>query len=359
MTLEVIKRSEPIYKQIAAHYQDQIAKGILSPGDAIPNTLDLAKQFNVASQTAQNALKELSNRGMIRRVPKLGSFVSEHLHANTMALVCGRSLISESDTRVYSHISFQLSNYLSEQGWNSKVYTPSQPALEGLMIQELERDIRAGLIKSIIVVEMSSQLVPWLKNECTIPWTQAGGNHLKNGQRLSESLYSKMLVEGLDYLKQYGYDRIGLVISTFSMKNVRLIETTLKQLQQQGKDISCIELIHPVDNAPQSGMQATMQRIASGEPMPDAMFVFDDNLTQGVILALLANELTYPQKIGLLTHANKGIELLSPVPLTRFENDSVSLAIENTNNLLRRLRGEEEQPCTLTMKLVPGTSCGE
>lgn len=356
MTLEVIKRSEPIYKQIAAHYQDQIARGVLAPGDAIPNTLDLAKQFNVANQTAQNALKELSKRGLIKRVPKLGSFVSEHLHANTMALVSGRSLISEPDTRSYAQITWQLSNHLSRQGWNSKVYTPVCPPLERLMIQDLERDIQSGLIKSIMIVEMSAQLVPWLKNECKIPWAYASQRKDELNRRDS---YPIMITDGLAYLQQHNYHHIGIVVSNFETRTPKRIEEHVKQLLAQGAFTGQIEYIRPANNAPQSGMKTIMRRIKSKMPMPEALFVVDDNLTSGVILALLANNLNYPEKIGILTHANRGIDILSPVPLTRMEMDPLRIAIHNTDNLLRRLNGEEELDCDTFIRLVPGASCGE
>lgn len=356
MTLEVIKRSEPIYKQIAAHFQEQIAKGVLAPGDAIPNTLDLAKQFSVANQTAQNALKELSNRGLIKRVPKLGSFVSEHLHANTMALVCGRSLISEPDTRSYAQIAWQLSNHLARQGWNAKVYTPVCPPLERLMIQDLERDIQAGLIKSIMVVEMSAQLGPWLKTECKIPWAYASQQLDRHFVR---EHYVQMIDQGLDYLYQQDYQDIGIVVSSFEKATPKRIEERIEQLRDQGKIAGNIEYIRPVNNAPQSGMKSLMRRIASKVPMPDVLFVIDDNLTSGVVLALLANNLNYPEKIGIITHANRGIDILSPVPLTRIEMDPVRIAIHNTDNLLRQLNGEKALDCKRVVHLVPGESCGE
>ncbi|MAX25259.1 MAG: hypothetical protein CMJ19_12230 [Phycisphaeraceae bacterium] len=356
MTLEVIKRSEPIYKQIAAHFQDQITRGILAPGDAIPNTLDLAKEFNVANQTAQNALKELSNRGLIRRVPKLGSFVSEHLNANTMAVVCGRSLISEPDVKIYAQLAWQISNHLSTQGWNAKVYTPVCPPLERLMICELERDVQAGLIKSILVVNMSSQLGPWLDKECTIPWAYASDRNDKN---VFANQYSVMTEMGIDYLIDHGYRNIGLMVSKFETATPKRIEAMVNDMKARGKDIGKIQYIRPVNNAPQSGMKAIAQLAKSRNPAPDALFVFDDNLTSGVILGLLANDLKYPEKIGLLTHANRGMEILSPVPLTRIEMDPVHMAINNTDNLLRRLKGEALLDCEPALRLVPGKSCGE
>jgi DNA-binding LacI/PurR family transcriptional regulator len=356
MTLEVIKRSEPIYKQIAAHYQEQIARGVLAPGDPIPNTLDLAKQFNVANQTAQNALKELSNRGLIKRVPKLGSFVSEHLNAKTMAVVCGRSLISEPDVKVYAQIAWQISNHLSHQGWNAKVYTPVCQPLERLMIRELERDVNAGLIKSILVVNMSSQLGPWLEKECKIPWAYASD---RNHQNIFASQYSVMTEMGIDYLLKHGYRNIGLMISRFETNTPKRVEAMVDDMQARGKDVGNIQFIRPSNNAPQSGMKAIAQLVKSRNPVPDALFVFDDNLTAGVILGLLANDLKYPEKIGLLTHANRGIEILSPVPLTRIEMDPIRLAIQNTDNLLRRLNGEDVLECESSLRLVPGKSCGE
>ena len=102
-----------------------------------------------------------------------------------------------------------------------------------------------------------------------------------------------------------------------------------------------------------------MQRIASQDPMPDALFIMDDNLTSGILMALMANQLTYPEKIGVLTHANKGMEIISPVPLTRIEMDPVRIAINCADNFLRKLKGEAQKDFQCLPKLVVGKSCGE
>ena len=56
-----LKQATPIYRQIILQIEEMIKKGEIKPGSRIPSTFDFARQFNIANQTAQNALKELFN----------------------------------------------------------------------------------------------------------------------------------------------------------------------------------------------------------------------------------------------------------------------------------------------------------
>lgn len=66
----------PQYQRLKAHITDAILSGELKPGQRIPSELDLVKQFEVSRMTANRALKELEQDGVISRVQGVGSFVS-------------------------------------------------------------------------------------------------------------------------------------------------------------------------------------------------------------------------------------------------------------------------------------------
>lgn len=71
-------KSEPLYKQIATHIEDQINTNSLKPGDKIPSETELMEHFNVSRMTARSALSGLVSKGLIRRVKGKGSFVSSN-----------------------------------------------------------------------------------------------------------------------------------------------------------------------------------------------------------------------------------------------------------------------------------------
>lgn len=360
MGLPELRPQEPLYRQIVAHFQERIRCGDLAPGDAIPPTFELARQFKVANQTAQNALRELSRRGLITRRPRKGSFVSPNLKAATIALVCGRSLLTEPDTRVYAQISWHLGKELAVRGYGSKLYTPSRPEEERTMLDDLSRDIRAGAIRAVAVVNESSQIGGWVKDECQVPWQFTGAY---KGKSSSDPGWLRM---GLGYLGQRGYRRVGIVVSSFGRgRELPKFRGELAAAQAWLKASPEVELIVPASNFPEQGMAAILARIDRPAPMPEALFVLDDNVCSGVILGLLSRHLHYPRDLGLLAVANKGIPILSPVPLSCIEWDSLGIARQNVLKLLNLLEGGDASLEAIAaadfnpMQLKEGKSCGE
>lgn len=68
---------EPRYAAIKHFVLNGIAAGALKPGDRLPSESELVEQFCVSRMTANRALRELQNSGIIVRLPGVGSFVAE------------------------------------------------------------------------------------------------------------------------------------------------------------------------------------------------------------------------------------------------------------------------------------------
>lgn len=344
-------RPEPIYKQIAAQFQQNIENGELQPGDSIPSTVELAKQFDVAIQTAQNALQEISKRGLVVRIPGRGTFVTNNLHCNTVALLTGKNMFAESETLIHPKLMIESANYLSSKGWNTKIYTPSIQTEEEQVISELESDIRAGKIKFIIAALMPPRTWEWINKECTIPWIRT-----MEPMGSQKRPYEDMLNLGLPFLEKCGYRQIGLLFP----KHIATLEDDVNDIVKEyvKKNSSPLKTTNyqagSIDS--EHGMQTIMDEITP-KNAPDALFVLDDNLCRGAILALLSKGLTFPDKIGLLTHANEGLSILSPVTLTRIEYSSIQLLHGNIDWIMANINGKTLPMPTPSISLKKGLSC--
>jgi DNA-binding transcriptional regulator YhcF (GntR family) len=65
----------PPYLRIAAELRRRIEDGELRPGDALPSTRQIVRDFGVAMATATKALAALQNDGLARAVPGIGTVV--------------------------------------------------------------------------------------------------------------------------------------------------------------------------------------------------------------------------------------------------------------------------------------------
>nr|WP_244975667.1 GntR family transcriptional regulator [Mycobacterium kubicae] len=68
----------PLHRQLFLVLHDEIDRGVLAPGDALPTEAALGEQFGVSRITVRRALADLAELGYIERRQGVGSFVREH-----------------------------------------------------------------------------------------------------------------------------------------------------------------------------------------------------------------------------------------------------------------------------------------
>ncbi|PIG09016.1 histidine utilization repressor [Comamonas sp. 26] len=73
-----------LYQQVKEHVLRKISDGSLAAGERIPSEQELVQQFGVARMTANRALRELAEQGVIVRVAGVGSFVAEEKPQSTL-----------------------------------------------------------------------------------------------------------------------------------------------------------------------------------------------------------------------------------------------------------------------------------
>ncbi|MGW6708136.1 TetR/AcrR family transcriptional regulator C-terminal domain-containing protein [Streptomyces sp. NPDC054956] len=69
-------RAVPRYSQIVAELRQRIETGELAPGDRVPSTREITRQWDVAMATATKVLSELRREGTVRAVPGVGTVVA-------------------------------------------------------------------------------------------------------------------------------------------------------------------------------------------------------------------------------------------------------------------------------------------
>jgi GntR family transcriptional regulator len=67
----------PLHRQLFLVLHDEIARGAIAPGDALPTEQSLCDQFGVSRITVRRALADLAQQGYIDRRQGVGSFVRQ------------------------------------------------------------------------------------------------------------------------------------------------------------------------------------------------------------------------------------------------------------------------------------------
>ena len=72
------RNPKPLHEQIKESVTEQIAMGIMSPGDRLPSVREMAQTMRIAPNTIQRAYRELEAGGVIGSYPGRGSFITIH-----------------------------------------------------------------------------------------------------------------------------------------------------------------------------------------------------------------------------------------------------------------------------------------
>src|SRR6516165_9973396 len=81
----------PLHRQLFLVLHDEIDRGVIAPGEALPTEQTLCEQFGVSRITVRRALADLAQQGYIERRQGVGSFVREHFPSDP--LPTGRSYL--------------------------------------------------------------------------------------------------------------------------------------------------------------------------------------------------------------------------------------------------------------------------
>lgn len=68
--------AEPLYRQIAQDLKRKIETGVLEPGEQLPNEVELREEYDASRNTIRDAIKRLSNLGLLETRPGKGTFVT-------------------------------------------------------------------------------------------------------------------------------------------------------------------------------------------------------------------------------------------------------------------------------------------
>jgi len=92
---------QPLYLKVKRHILDNIGSGKWATSARVPSENDIVKSFGVSRMTANRALRELRDEGVLVRVAGVGSFVADRqAHAHPLEI---RSIADEIRDRGHVH----------------------------------------------------------------------------------------------------------------------------------------------------------------------------------------------------------------------------------------------------------------
>ena len=319
------------------------------PGQRLPTRDALCRTFETSAVTLNNALKELERQNVITRRRGSGIFVSPALHQKHV-LVLLESLFFQTNgvspfwARLWglcaerAQVREAQFNELYSFHLKNSVFEPNQP-----LPADVLRQIEDGSVHGVVNIGLNPIDVDWEKHR-RLPmvsfagtgrwtveiedefWPEVTRSLAAKGCRAVGSwsmVYAERLAFHTENDTRRGHasrERLAAALADCGLLcDRRLIFDTL----------SCIENQMPAALSPQQcGYDLAMRYFAGGEPRPDGLYIHDDLLTFGALVAFEELGLQVGRDVHICTTSNAGTLPLfgREKQLGRLELDAADIA---------------------------------
>ena len=103
-----------------------------------------------------------------------------------------------------------------------------------------------------------------------------------------------------------------------------------------------------------SGWQGFRDLWSASRERPDGLLVLDDVLYRDAARAILELGIQVPSQLRIVTHSNRGDDLVQPFPVTLLESDPDEMAAAAAEFVIQSLEGHAVPARQVPFRLIPG-----
>jgi DNA-binding transcriptional regulator YhcF (GntR family) len=314
-----VRQGEALYRQVAKHVRSLILAGDLPAGEKLPRMHDLAAEWNTNYFTVHTALTKLVGEGLLERKARLGTFVRrQNKGLHHVGIYYGDEILIKHERAFYRALHAQLLQLLQKEGISSRVFIDCRPKnqlREPLL--DLSESIAANEIQGLIIPLLNVREPEWIR---TLPIPTS----LFSGMRADFSRirmdFSEIMALACGALREQGCRTVGLIHPTLAPpsgkpRNDSLPDAFLRAIEKFGLEtrkpwfrVSRIQR----ESQEQFGYNE-LHKLWALDERPEGLIVYPENVSRGVVLALLEEQVPVPEQLKLVLHKNENVDFLCPV----------------------------------------------
>jgi len=202
----------PIYYQLEREIEKMIEKRIVLPGDRIPGDIELSRHLDVSHITVRKAFSRLEEKGLIKRIPRAGTFVVERKEKRIPTIGFFYALETEI---VMWYRGEYIQRYLSKHNYDLKVIGYEEGFFETVDLYEevCKRNLDGAIIQPMPTEACKKSLI--FLEEKNFPYVRIGSSvfekELKSPLVRGDGL--QRIIDALEYLWNYGHRNIGVIVN--------------------------------------------------------------------------------------------------------------------------------------------------
>ncbi len=338
----------PLWRQVEEHLKGLVRSEQLTAGQKLPAHEELSQQLGVGHVTLQRALASLVKQGVIVRQPRRGTFVAEKAHARQLCIgVVTRAMFDPAVSAFDALVARAIASYYGQTGDDYRFYQclPAPGATDDAdadLDPRLIEDVELGRLRGLLVIgrireehadfrsQIEAQHLPIVETSIFAPDT---------AYAVSPD-YMQLITLALHHVVEQKRHRPALIFNR--EKGIAdAIDRRPRAWRQALASLGLREADSPMvtDEPTAEGGYACVNRLLDAAVQPDAIICADDVMCRGVIMAFLERNIDVPAKVLLISHANEGRELWSPLPIVRLEASAEAMVRAASEMLAQRIDG--------------------
>ena len=338
-----MKRS--ISDEIADALRGELEGGRYRAGECLPSVGDLRKRFGAGEFAVRAALHKLRDEGLVAVTKHVGVTAT----GKSAPVWKGHVAFIHSSTMCayFTHrLAMQLMRQFEVVGWCMHLVFLESNADGRIDTEELMRHVGGGLAFAVVLSEFRQ--ISQLLDRAAVPYVVLNGyaRDFPNARAVIRDSTSEGCAELVAYMKAHGMKKM------LEVDFERRVDRTFKKLLADGGIIVQRELCkfdnetqHSLSAVREVGYKAVVRFLANnGGHLPDVVLFDDDYLAAGGVVALLQAGIRIPDDVTIVTHANRGDEMLVGIPHCRIVNDPVALGDRVAKYVLAVLDGRSPRP---------------
>jgi DNA-binding transcriptional regulator YhcF (GntR family) len=357
-----VHTADPAHMQIERQLRRQLETGELTPGERLPSSTELARQWGVSCTVVQKALGRMTAAGLLDRSRKRGTFVRAATDKAVVGLMFGPSLADET-AHFYRAVVTAMRMEIKKRHWSCRVYdglteleAGSGPRYSPVW-EHLKKDVRNYAFKGLIEFAPDQEWPKEVEAQAQLPIARY--NPAFDNTDLRHDLYS-FAKESTVFFARNGRKRILYLRPNWHpSKHSEDIDGLLDGVREFGLSKPMIELIQVTGEGAhieRESYRKTGQLVrdwrsgANQSDHPDALLVGDDVGMRGVALALAQAGIETPRDLLVVTFANTEIDLHYGIPVVRYEFSTRDIARHLLDLLWKRMLGQSLPPLPITLR---------
>jgi len=325
--------SKPLADQMYDFLRNAIATQRYAPGDVLPSLADLAASAGVSSNVSRRALARLARDGIVVSRRGVGATVTDRradANCRGRILCCAPFATSSA---YYDRLTLALRQTLTRKGYlletvsSTSIRADSPNRLREMLLHAWDLVLfwDSPDLRKLIASTRTPHIILGDRPSSSHAPNAVGRILIKNGKDIPR------------FIQACHRARVSSVVQ-FRFASDQTDPSDLFRLAEIDIRTVCLPRPRDGESCARAGLAAMQDFLKSAKRLPDALYLADDCLAQGALVALAQRGMRLPQDVRVVTLANKGIGPVWSVPLTRLESDPTAHGREISAALLAYFR---------------------